>query len=217
MSQAMNKQHPFGLPLWKPALYKKSRSVVRKANRALHSSPSQSSELFLNPGNLAWSLVFGWWLALVVFLVSLVMSLCGGRAYGIMLRELSSYLLWPFGRYVERLVEITPSVMNDLERERPTAESSVLIDDDNDFEESENDRLIHHKHKKYNWFKAVYETIKMGPVACLYYFLFFTIIGKFYLGTRSTSNNSSIYSQLRYYYWCLLSVGCAWSQYLWPN
>jgi Ca2+:H+ antiporter len=170
----MNKQHPFGLPLWKPALYKKSRSVVRKANRALHSSPSQSSELFLNPGNLAWSLIFGWWLALVVLLVSLVMSLCGGRAFGTMLRELSSYLLWPFGRYVERIVEITPSVMNHLERESST---SVLIDDDNDFEESENDRLIHHKRKRYNWFKAVYETIKMGPVACLYYFLFFTIIG----------------------------------------
>ncbi|KAL7311058.1 hypothetical protein PS15m_008871 [Mucor circinelloides] len=175
---AMNTQHPFGLPLWKPALYKKSRSVVRKANNALHSSPASSSDFFLNPGNLLWAALFGWWLALVVLFVSLVISLCGGRAYGIMLRELSSYLLWPFGRYVERLVEITPSVMSDLARERSSGQSSVVIDDDNeiDVDDEEGHHHHHHKRKRYNWFRAVFETIKLGPVACLYYILFFSII-----------------------------------------
>ncbi|KAI8639253.1 Sodium/calcium exchanger protein-domain-containing protein [Parasitella parasitica] len=174
---AMNTQHPFGLPLWKPALYKKSRSVVRKANKALHSSPASSSDYtpFLNPGNLLWAAIFGWWLALVVCIVSLVLSLCGGRAYGIMLRELSLYLLWPFGRYVERLVEITPSVMNDLARER-SGQSSVVIDDDDQVEVDDEEGHHHHKHKRYNWFHAVFETVKLGPVACLYYVLFFCII-----------------------------------------
>ncbi|CEP08528.1 hypothetical protein, partial, partial [Parasitella parasitica] len=185
---AMNTQHPFGLPLWKPALYKKSRSVVRRANNALHSSPASSSDYspFLNPGNLLWAALFGWWLALVVCIVSLVISLCGGRAYGIMLRELSSYLLWPFGRYVERLVEITPSVMSDLAtRERSlSGQSSVVIDDDDDNdghveiadEEGHHYHHHHHKHKRYNWFHAVFETVKMGPATCLYYVLFFSII-----------------------------------------
>ncbi|KAJ2907656.1 hypothetical protein GGI21_003670, partial [Coemansia aciculifera] len=29
--EALNTRHPFGLPIWKPALYKKSRSVTRAA------------------------------------------------------------------------------------------------------------------------------------------------------------------------------------------
>ncbi|KAI8985920.1 Sodium/calcium exchanger protein-domain-containing protein [Pilobolus umbonatus] len=175
---AMNTQHPFGLPLWKPALYKKSRSVVRKANRALHSSPSTSPELFLNPGNLLWCVLFGWWLALVIFLISVPVGLISSGSYGLILRELSLYILWPFGRYVERLIEITPSVMNDLEREN-SIHSSVLIDDD----EYEQDDLTRdasephpHKRKRYNWFRAVAETIKLGPAGCLYYILFYTVI-----------------------------------------
>lgn len=173
----MNKQHPFGLPLWKPALYKKSRSVVRKANNALHSSPSSASEHFLNPGNLLWLFVFGWWLALVVFIVSLPLSLFKD-SYGIMLRELATYLLWPFGRYVERLVEIRPSLIHDLERERSTA--SILIDDDDNYDSDEEGGLHHHheKKKKYNWFHAVAETFKAGPATCLYYILFYSILGK---------------------------------------
>lgn len=178
----MNKQHPFGLPLWKPALYKKSRSVVRKANSSLHSSPSSSSELFLNPGNILWSVLFGWWLALVVFCVSLPLSLFKNYAYGMVLRELSFYLLWPFGRYVERLVEITPEVMSDLERERLTREASILIEDEDENEHVETEeshrRHQQHRRKRYNPLRAMIETFKLGPVGWLYYFLFYTIIGK---------------------------------------
>lgn len=175
----MNKQHPFGLPIWKPALYKKSRSVVRKANSALHSSPTSASEFFFNPGNLLWLILFGWWLALVIFVVSLPFSLFRSP-YGMIMRELSNYILWPFGRYVERLVEITPSVVSSLERER-SGQSSVLIDDDGEFDEE--DGLLehhhhHHKRKRYNLFKAILATLQLGPSGVLYYFVFFTIIGK---------------------------------------
>lgn len=172
----MNKQHPFGLPIWKPALYKKSRSVVRKANSALHSSPSSSSEFFLNPGNLLWTIIFGWWLSFIIFIVSLFFSLFGSN-YGIVLRELSLYILWPFGRYVERLVEITPSIMNNLNREN-SAQSSVLIDDNDEFDVDEEGLLdIHHKKKKYNLLYAIIETIKLGPAGIIYYAVFFIIIG----------------------------------------
>ncbi|KAG1429238.1 hypothetical protein G6F58_000136 [Rhizopus delemar] len=170
----MNKQHPFGLPLWKPALYKKSRSVVRKANSALHSSPSSSSELFLNPGNILWLLLFGWWLALVIFLVSLPFIVFHDN-YGMIMRELSLYMFWPFGRYVERLVDITPSVINDLERE--SVEQSLLIDDDDEYDQETQGLLHNHKKKKmYNLFHAVIETIRLGPAACFYYIIFYTFI-----------------------------------------
>ncbi|KAI9279772.1 Sodium/calcium exchanger protein-domain-containing protein [Sporodiniella umbellata] len=168
IQDAMNKQHPFGLPIWKPALYKKSRSVVRKANSALHSSPSSSSEFFLNPGNLLWLLVFGWWLALVIFLLSLPLIVFHDE-YGMILRELSLYLFWPFGRYVERLVDITPSIITDLEssEDPPTLE---MDEEGNGF-----DPVLPTK-KKYRLLPSVIETLRLGPAAILYYILFYTFI-----------------------------------------
>ncbi|KAI8878279.1 hypothetical protein K501DRAFT_228679, partial [Backusella circina FSU 941] len=157
--EAMNKSHPFGLPLWKPALYKKSRSVVRKANKALHSSPSSSPELFLNPGNILWVLLIGWWLTLIVLVLSLIMTLipCGGYKYGLVLWELGVYLLWPFGRYVERQVDITPSQVGNS-----ADEETGLINGD--------------KHgktkKKKSIVKRLADIIKLGPAGCVYYLLF---------------------------------------------
>lgn len=103
---AINLEHPFGLPIWKPALYRKSRSVTRNAESALHSMPSASAERHLLPGNLLWTLLFGWWLALSCFFVALIVStaelVAGGRGgYGKTLRGLAWYLGWPFGKYVE--------------------------------------------------------------------------------------------------------------------
>ncbi|CAG8502799.1 1115_t:CDS:10 [Ambispora leptoticha] len=103
--EAINITHPFGLPLWKPALYKKSRSIIRNANSALHSTPS--TDLYLYPGNILWALVFGWWLAIISFIVSIFLLLTpfGGWRYSRVLRELSYYIFWPFGKYVERVTE----------------------------------------------------------------------------------------------------------------
>jgi Ca2+:H+ antiporter len=103
---AINIEHPFGLPIWKPALYRKSRSVTRNAEDALHSKPSAAAERHLLPGNILWVLVFGWWLALSCASVALVVSgvevLAGGRGgYGRTLRGLAWYIGWPFGKYVE--------------------------------------------------------------------------------------------------------------------
>ncbi|CAG8602147.1 10929_t:CDS:2, partial [Acaulospora colombiana] len=103
--ETINTTHPFGLPLWKPALYKKSRSVIRDANSAIHSMPSP--ELYLYPGNILWAIIFGWWLALVSYILSIFLLLTpsGGWQYSRVLRELSYYIFWPFGRYVERMDE----------------------------------------------------------------------------------------------------------------
>ncbi|KAG2236654.1 hypothetical protein INT48_000209 [Thamnidium elegans] len=158
---AMNKSHPFGLPIWKPALYKKSRSVVRSANRALHSAPSSAPELFLNPGNILWLLVFGWWLSVLIFITSTIISFVpfGGSNYGCVLRELAFYLLWPFGRYVERQVEITPTQLN----------GSGTSDE-------ETGLLSKKKKNKRSIIDHVKDFIRLGPAGIIYYLIYFIII-----------------------------------------
>jgi Ca2+:H+ antiporter len=111
-SQAINIEHPFGLPIWKPALYKKSRSITRNAEFALHSIPSAAAERHLLPGNLLWTVIFGWWLALLCFGIAGVIfigEVIGGlgwrgkRAggYARTVAGLGWYIGWPFGKYVE--------------------------------------------------------------------------------------------------------------------
>ena len=99
----INVEHPFGLPIWKPALYKKSRSVTRYADQALHSVPSAQAERHLLPGNIFWAVVFGWWLALACLFASAVLFVipAGGRRFSSLFFGLGWYLVWPFGKYVE--------------------------------------------------------------------------------------------------------------------
>lgn len=175
----MNKSHPFGLPIWKPALYKKSRSVVRKANRALHSSPSSAPELFLNPGNILWLLIFGWWLTLVIFATSILFMFIpfGGIHYSRVLRELAFYLLWPFGRYVERQVEITPTQFGG-------ASSDGLLDDNIQADEetgllSSSSSSTKKRKDKLNILGSIVSFFKLGPAGIIYYIIFISIIGMF--------------------------------------
>jgi len=105
---AINIEHPFGLPIWKPALYKKSRSVTRNAETALHLIPSAAAERHLLPGNLLWTLMAGVWLSAVCFLIGIILNFVpfGGSRYARVAWELGGYLFWPFGKYVE--VEVDP-------------------------------------------------------------------------------------------------------------
>lgn len=100
-------EHPFGLPIWKPALYKKSRSIARRAESAVHAAPSSVALHHLLPSNLVWTLVFGTPLFLLCGLVAAVLFITpfGGAKYGRVLWELGAYLAWPFGKYVEGWVE----------------------------------------------------------------------------------------------------------------
>jgi Ca2+:H+ antiporter len=102
--QAINQTHPFGIRLWKPALYKKSRSVQKTAEGDIHSSPGGHVSNWLLFFNLVWTLAFGWWMALIAFAGALVCFLFasapGGREYGRVLRGLAAYLFYPFGKFV---------------------------------------------------------------------------------------------------------------------
>ncbi|KDQ09896.1 hypothetical protein BOTBODRAFT_36709 [Botryobasidium botryosum FD-172 SS1] len=98
----MNVQHPFGLPIWKPALYKKSRTITRTAETALHAEPSAIAERHLLPGNILWTLLFGWWLCLAFFLAAFLLLIpFGGYQYAQLVYGLGWYMFWPFGKYVE--------------------------------------------------------------------------------------------------------------------
>lgn len=115
----INVEHPFGLPIWKPALYKKSRSVTRYADEALHSVPSAQAERHLLPGNLFWVVFFGWWLALSCFTISALLYFVpqGGKRYASLVFGLGWYVAWPFGKYVEG--DLDDDIIFTEDEERP--------------------------------------------------------------------------------------------------
>lgn len=100
---ALNFEHPFGLPIWKPALYKKSRSITRTADSALKCMPGQDHGSKVLPGNIFWFIFFGIWLGVLCFILSGLLRLVprGGAMYSRVLYGLATYIMWPFGNYVE--------------------------------------------------------------------------------------------------------------------
>ncbi|KAF2993400.1 hypothetical protein E8E13_001341 [Curvularia kusanoi] len=104
---AINVTHPFGIRIWKPALYKKGRSVQRNAEADIHSNPGLFVSKWLLLFNLFWTLIFGWWLALIVAAGALVCALLAFdescAEYSRLLRHLAVYVFYPFGRYVKLL------------------------------------------------------------------------------------------------------------------
>lgn len=101
---AINQSHPFGIRVWKPALYKKDRSIQKSAETDIHSTPGGKVSSWLLLSNLLWTLIFGWWLALIAAFGAIVCLLFAaapsGREYGRVLWGLAGYLLYPFGKFV---------------------------------------------------------------------------------------------------------------------
>ncbi|KAK4495744.1 hypothetical protein PRZ48_013012 [Zasmidium cellare] len=106
--EAINETHPFGIRIWKPALYKKNRSVQRNAEGDIHSAPGGNVSRWLWLFNGLWTLLFGWWLAILTCvggIVCLTLALfqesgSGCHEYGRVLINLAHYLFYPFGKYV---------------------------------------------------------------------------------------------------------------------
>lgn len=101
---AINETHPFGIRIWKPALYKKNRSVEKTAEGDIHSSPGGRVSSWLFMFNLLWTLLFGWWLALAAALGAFVCFALGfapeATDYGRTLFGLALYIIYPFGQFV---------------------------------------------------------------------------------------------------------------------
>jgi len=103
--QAINETHPFGIRIWKPALYKKHRSVVQGAEGDIHSTPGGHVSRWLWFFNFAWTICFGWWLSLFAAFGALICYMLvfapGCRDYGSILLGLAGYVFYPFGKYMK--------------------------------------------------------------------------------------------------------------------
>lgn len=102
---AINETHPFGIRIWKPALYQKNRSIEKTAEGDIHSSPGGRVSRWLWMFNILWTILFGWWLAIAAALGALTCFLFGfapaAADYGRVFWGLSLYLFYPFGQFVK--------------------------------------------------------------------------------------------------------------------
>ena len=102
---AINETHPFGIRIWKPALYQKNRSIEKTAEGDIHSSPGGRVSRWLWMFNILWTIIFGWWLALAAALgagTCFVLGFTPAAAdYGRVFWGLSLYLFYPFGQFVK--------------------------------------------------------------------------------------------------------------------
>ncbi|KAG5915310.1 hypothetical protein E4U42_008117 [Claviceps africana] len=123
--QAINQTHPFGIRVWKPALYKKDRSIQKFAQADIHSYPGGRVSRWLVLFNLVWTLVFGWWMACLAAFGAIVCLLFAaapsGREYGRVLWGLAGYLFYPFGKFV-RLEKDEAYIHEDQDEGRTMAE-----------------------------------------------------------------------------------------------
>lgn len=101
---AINQTHPFGIRIWKPALYQKNRSIEKTAEGDIHSAPGGRVSRWLWIFNALWILLFGWWLALITAFGGCICLTFGflpeATEYGQVFLGLANYLLYPFGRFV---------------------------------------------------------------------------------------------------------------------
>nr|XP_060632289.1 uncharacterized protein LOC132775588 [Anolis sagrei ordinatus] len=96
----------FGFKKWKSHVTERPWEDRSEIVKELYSdlnvvrSPSGSMLTF---GNLLYLLFFGWWLALLYLLVSLLMFLTVlGAPYGKLCWKLAGYFLWPFGKVIQK-------------------------------------------------------------------------------------------------------------------
>ena len=120
--EAINTSHPFGMRLWKPALYKKSRTIEEISNNSIHEIPVVQARLhkyvwleFATPGNILWSVLFGSWMSILyisVLLIFIILTLPASifsdksrksiRMKRILMWRMAWFILWPFGKYISK-------------------------------------------------------------------------------------------------------------------
>uniref|UniRef100_A0A672SY01 Low affinity vacuolar monovalent cation/H(+) antiporter-like n=1 Tax=Sinocyclocheilus grahami TaxID=75366 RepID=A0A672SY01_SINGR len=99
----------FGFRKWKSHVTERpieDRSdVVKELYSDLNYIKHHSGSL-VTVGNVIYVLLFGWWISLFYFLVSLLMfCTIAGIPYGKLCVQLSGYFLWPFGKALQKVSE----------------------------------------------------------------------------------------------------------------
>lgn len=108
---AINVTHPFGIKIWKPSIYKKSRLVAVRAEEDIHDYDPRrpTGPIFFGVYilNIIWSLTFGLTLYLVCAIGAVIVFIFSGfawhkhsRPYVRLLLNLGKYWFLPFGKLV---------------------------------------------------------------------------------------------------------------------
>ncbi|KAG7771382.1 hypothetical protein KL931_001080 [Ogataea haglerorum] len=108
---AINETHPFGIRIWKPAIYKKNRSVEIEAENDIHSTPQIAREVSATNTfcNFIWSCTFGFVLlilCLVMGCITLLFTVFSNPKksdsvrYAKLYLHLGTYLFVPFGKII---------------------------------------------------------------------------------------------------------------------
>lgn len=105
MQKSINTVHPFGIKLWKPPLYRTESRIKRMTDEEIHQVPHQNAQRTCNLGNLAYVAIVGWWVSIPCLFSGILMFIVGSYKYGSFLIRLSGYLLWPFGRSMNRAID----------------------------------------------------------------------------------------------------------------
>ncbi|UPL01753.1 hypothetical protein LCI18_012687 [Fusarium solani-melongenae] len=101
--QAINETHPFGIRPWKPALYQQGKPPDDDESNGINSIPGQNANLRSLLFNILWTILFGWWLAILAAaggLVCIASSTSSSREHGRVLCSLAAYIFYPFGKLV---------------------------------------------------------------------------------------------------------------------
>ncbi|KAK7896208.1 hypothetical protein WMY93_021533 [Mugilogobius chulae] len=99
----------FGFRKWKSHVterpFEGRSDVVKELYSELNIvKPYTSEGTVITCGNIAYVLLFGWWVSLVYLLVSILMFITiVGFSYGKLCLKLSCYFLWPFGKTIHQI------------------------------------------------------------------------------------------------------------------
>ncbi|XP_071954923.1 uncharacterized protein [Antedon mediterranea] len=127
-AQKMKQNHMFGFKKWKSHLTARPLEERSEVVQKLYESPNIIKPFVstLSFGNVLYVILFGWWISLVYTLVAMLMFLTIiGKDYGHFCLKLAWYMLWPFGRFVQKKCE---QELQGLESQ-DNVESEVLEDE----------------------------------------------------------------------------------------
>ena len=100
--------HLFGFPRWKSHVTKRPLSERSRSVRELYmpmrdlGKSRRRVDHYVSPGNVAYTLLLGWWLSLIyAVLGALLCVTVVGAPLGRVAFEFAFYFFWPFGRFVE--------------------------------------------------------------------------------------------------------------------
>ncbi|XP_068578753.1 uncharacterized protein [Cebidichthys violaceus] len=99
----------FGFRKWKSHVTERPFEVRSEVVKELYSElnvikPHAGPGHLITCGNVAYVLLFGWWVSLAYFLIGLLMFITiTGVPYGKLCWKLSCYFLWPFGKSIHEI------------------------------------------------------------------------------------------------------------------